>query len=82
MKLVAKKQKYGIYYLKNIDSNKKLQVRSRLQTYTDYKYAGMVIRPAHSPWVEDLVALDPMYFVDTHQDLLAPAANQHPYPTP
>lgn len=59
-----------------IDSNKKLQLRSRLQTYTDYKYAGMVIRPAHSPWVEDLVALDPMYFVDTHQDLLAPAANQ------
>jgi SAM-dependent methyltransferase len=29
----------------------------------------MVIRPAYSPWLEDLVALDPLYFVDTNPDL-------------
>jgi hypothetical protein len=61
-----------------IDPGKKLQLRSRLQTYTDWKYPGMIIRPAHSLWVEDLVALDPMYFVDTHEDLITPAVVQYP----
>jgi hypothetical protein len=49
-----------------------------LQTYTDWKYAGLVIRPTHSPWVEDLVALDPMYFVDTHRALISLAVRQFP----
>ena len=69
------------YILKRIrlmDPDKKLQLRSRLKTYTDCKYPGLVIRPAHSHWVEDLVALDPMYFVDTHADLIAPATKQYP----
>ena len=61
---------------RDIDPVKKQQLRSRLQTYTDWRYSGLVIRPAHSPWVEDLVALDPMYFVDTHEDLIAPATTQ------
>ena len=30
-------------------------LQSRLQLYTDWHYPGMVIRPAHSPGVEDLV---------------------------
>jgi SAM-dependent methyltransferase len=51
-------------------------LQSRLQLYTDWHYPGMVIRPAHSPGVEDLVALDPMYFVDTHTDLLQPMRSQ------
>jgi hypothetical protein len=69
---------YILQRIRPIDPNKKLQLRSRLQTYTDWKYPGLVIRPAHSPWVEDLVALDPMYFVDTHADLIAPATTQYP----
>jgi len=51
-------------------------LQSRLQLYTDWHYPGMVIRPAHSPGVEDLVALDPMYFVDTNTDLLEPMRSQ------
>ena len=69
---------YILQRIRPIDTVKKLQLRSRLQTYTDWKYPGLVIRPAHSPWVEDLVALDPMYFVDTHEDLIAPATVQFP----
>jgi hypothetical protein len=61
-----------------IDPAKKLQLRGRLQTYTDWKYAGLVIRPYHSPWIEDLVALDPMYFVDTHKGLMYPVTGQFP----
>jgi hypothetical protein len=32
----------------------------------------MVIRPAQSPGLESLVAFDPLYLVDTHEDLLDP----------
>ena len=70
--------KYILQRIQHIDSVKKLQLRGRLQTYTDWKHPGLIIRPAHSPWVEDLVALDPMYFVDTHVDLIAPATSQFP----
>ena len=69
---------YILQRIRPINSAKKLQLRSRLQTYTDWKYSGLIIRPSHSPWVEDLVALDPMYFVDTHEDLIAPATGQFP----
>jgi SAM-dependent methyltransferase len=51
-------------------------LQSRLQLYTDWHYPGMVIRPAHSPGVEDLVALDPMYLVDTDTELLEPMRTQ------
>jgi hypothetical protein len=69
---------YILNRTRDINPVKKLQLRSRLQTYTDWKYPGLIIRPSHSPWVEDLVALDPMYFVDTHEDLIASAISQFP----
>ncbi len=68
---------YILQRVQNIDPVKKEMLRSRLQTYTDWKYPGLIIRPAHSPWVEDLVALDPLYFVDTHADLIAPVDGQY-----
>jgi len=69
---------YILQRIRTIDPAKKLQLRSRLRTHSNWKYPGMVIRPSHSPWVEDLVALDPMYFVDTHEDLISPATSQYP----
>ena len=42
----------------------------RLITYTDWRYPGMVLRPAHCPGLESLVALDPLYLIDTDQALL------------
>ena len=47
----------------------------RLITYTDWRYPGMVMRPAHCPGLENLVALDPLYLVDTDQALLDPVAS-------
>jgi len=70
--------RYILQRVRHIDPDKKLQLRGRLQTYTNWQYAGLVIRPAHSPWVEDLVALDPMYFVDTHKYLIYSATRQFP----
>jgi len=60
----------------SIETLTKLFLQSRLQLYADWHYPGMVIRPAHSPGVEDLVALDPLYFVDTNTELLEPMRSQ------
>lgn len=56
----------------NLDPDSQALIEHRLKTYTNWQFPGMVIRPAHNPCIQDLVALDPMYFVDTHNDLLAP----------
>jgi len=45
-------------------------IQQRLKLYTSWQHPGMVIRPAHARYVEDLVACDPMYFVDTSNQLL------------
>ena len=45
---------------------------NRLNACTNWQYPGMVIRPAHSPGLDHLVAFDPLYLVDTHEDLFSP----------
>jgi len=45
-------------------------IQQRLRLYTDWRHPCMVIRPAHALHVQDLVACDPMYFVDTDRLLL------------
>ena len=45
-------------------------IQQRLRLYTSWQHPGMVIRPAHARYVQDLVACDPMYFVDTNANLL------------
>jgi SAM-dependent methyltransferase len=57
-----------------IDPDSIVLLQDRLKLYTDWRFPGMVLRPAHNPWLETLVALDPMYFVDTSPDLLAPTS--------
>ena len=60
-----------------IDSDSLLFLRKKLQgSHCDWRYPGLIIRPAHSPWVEDLVALDPLYLVDTHEELLTPVVSK------
>jgi hypothetical protein len=44
----------------------------RLNSFSNWQYPGMVIRPAQSPGLESLVAFDPLYLVDTHEDLFTP----------
>ena len=58
-----------------IDPNSHMLLESRLKTHTSWQFPGMLIRPAHNPWIESLVALDPMYLVDTHADLFAPVTS-------
>ena len=45
-------------------------IQHRLRLYSGWRHPGMVMRPAHAMFVNDLVACDPMYFVDTRDSLL------------
>jgi len=60
------------------DSIAKNHLHDRLRTGSDCRWPGLVIGPALSAWVEDLVALDPMYFVDVRRDLIDPAVVVYP----
>jgi len=55
-----------------VDAATSNMIQQRLKLYTSWQHPGMVIRPIHAPYVEDLVACDPMYFVDTSDKLLEP----------
>jgi SAM-dependent methyltransferase len=54
----------------NADSLSVLE--NRLRLYADWRFPGLILRPAHNLWLKDMVALDPLYYVDTSTDLLAP----------
>ena len=55
-----------------LDPDTEQIVRKRLNAYASWQYPGMVIRPVHSPGLNDLVAFDPLYLVDTHEELFSP----------
>lgn len=57
---------------RELDADTEHLLRDRLSSYSNWQYPGMVIRPVQSPGLESLVAFDPLYLVDTHEDLLAP----------
>lgn len=44
-----------------------------LLNYTDWRLPGMIIRPGLEKWIEHLVPLDPLYVVDTNDELVEPA---------
>jgi len=44
--------------------------KERCKLYCDWKYPGMQIRPGYGTWTRELVDLDPLYLIDTHEELL------------
>lgn len=53
-------------------------LHSRIKLYADWHYPGMILRPKNDTFIDDLVALDPLYIVDTHEQLLEPAVARFP----
>lgn len=51
-------------------------MKYRVIKYADWHYPAMVLRPGREPFVEDLVACDPLYLVDTDHQLLEPALSR------
>jgi len=59
-----------------IDTESDITLRFRLKNLTDWRWPGMIIGPGTETFIEDLVPLDPLYVVDQHQDLMAPAVQK------
>lgn len=49
------------------------QLVTRIRDYNDWKHAALIMRPGREDWIQELVACDPLYLVDTHEELLEPA---------
>lgn len=47
-------------------------LQSRIQMNSNWQHAGAVIRPGLETWINHIVGCDPMYVIDTDQDLLDP----------
>jgi SAM-dependent methyltransferase len=54
------------------------RLHAKILTYSDWRVPGMIIRPGAEPWIDHLVALDPLYVVDQHPDLLKPSQERFP----
>lgn len=51
-------------------------IRARLMRHSDWHYPGMILRPGLENWIDDLVALDPMYLVDVNYEMLLPCVSK------
>ena len=49
------------------------QLVTRIRENNNWKHAGMIIRPGHENWINELVGCDPLYLVDQSLELLQPA---------
>ena len=48
----------------------KKEIISRISLYSDWRYPGLEIGPGDGIWTEHLVACDPLYIADMHQEFL------------
>lgn len=56
-----------------IDDENNAAIRARIQSYSDWRLPGMILRPGHETFIEEMVPLDPLYVLDHHEDLIKPA---------
>jgi len=59
-----------------VDNEAREVLEHRLKHLIDWRWPGMIIGPRTESFIESMVALDPLYVVDTHTDLLAPAVQK------
>ena len=50
---------------------------ARIMRYADWHHAAMIIHPGKEPFIQHLVANDPLYLVDESHELLQPAMNNY-----
>ena len=60
-----------------IDQDSENIMQARIKQRGDWRVPGMIIRPGLESYVDDLVALDPLYLVDRNMELLEPAKQRY-----
>ena len=56
-----------------LDDHSLIKLQARIKILTDWRLPGMMLRPGLDTFSEAMVPMDPLYLVDTHQDLLTPS---------
>jgi hypothetical protein len=56
-----------------VDDQSLIELQARIKILTDWRLPGMMLRPGLEKFIEEMVPMDPLYLVDTHQDLLTPS---------
>lgn len=59
--------------LGGVDALAREKLEYRLKNLTDWRLPGLIIGPRTENFIEHMVPMDPLYVVDTHEDLLSPA---------
>lgn len=59
-----------------IDGEDDLRLRTHLKNLTDWRIPGMIIRPGHETYIEEMVPMDPLYVVDHDPELMRPAISK------
>jgi len=60
----------------NIPDGIDLSLRNRINLHSNWKYPALEIGCRDGEWTKNLVASDPLYITDTHQDFLDSTSNQ------
>jgi SAM-dependent methyltransferase len=58
------------------DASTREYLLGRIQLFSDWRHAGMILHPGREDWVEHLVGCDPLYLVDVNTELLIPARDR------
>lgn len=53
-------------------------LRSKLSSYADWRFPGIIIRPGIDDFVESMVGYDPLYVMDQSYELLEPCLKRFP----
>jgi hypothetical protein len=59
-----------------LTDEKATELRTRVSSYSDWRHPAMVIHPWQEPFIQDMVASDPLYLVDETYLLLNPVLEQ------
>lgn len=60
-----------------IDQTSENIMQTRIKQRGDWRIPGMIIRPGIESYINDMVALDPLYLVDRDLELLEPATQRY-----
>jgi SAM-dependent methyltransferase len=60
----------------HINDETRSRVIVRLRSYTDWHYPGLEIGPGDGTWTEHMVASDPLYIVDVHNEFIDNTLNK------
>lgn len=48
-----------------------IEFEARIRRHISWQFPGLILRPGTQSWCDIMVAMDPLYVVETHDDLLA-----------